>query len=424
MRQKLAKNMFLTSVLICSTTAAFAAERDQAKKLYSALTGNTANKFQADLYENLIKQNKPGEAARLIIDSNKGFYNVTLKNFFTPMSNEDRTTFAPLNDMTATMIGVTRDETNFFKIFYEDIMYQFDGELITNDIANLPSKFNKYRATQDWYFLRDLGVAVPKYNRTKNDMYKIAEEGNVPLGDRNYFKKSQQMAYTTTKPGAIAGIFSTRAFAKAFYDAGTNRAPFSNFAKNFMCKDMEELNDITIPDFRVRRDVDRSPGGSSATFKTFCVGCHAGQDGLGGAFTYYDYVDGTMVYSDHISADQNGNVITVGPVAPKINLNNIFPDGRITTSDSWINLWKQGQNEYLGWGTNLSGNGAKDLGKMLSETKQVRTCLSERVFETVCHRKPASVPDKAVITEISNKFNGDGNMKQLFIRAALACIGE
>ena len=402
------KTIFVFGALTLALVA-HAGKRDQAKQLYSSLTGGTANKATADKYEAMIANGKVEQAAKEIIESNEGFYNVTLKNFFTPMTNEDGSQFTSLNDMSALLIGATRDEIDFFRVFWDNIMYQFDGTLTGRN--------------RDRYYLEDLDVTVPKYNRTKNDMYLTAEEGLVPLGNRKYFIQTQQNTYTTLDGAAIAGMFSTRGFAAAYYPAGTNRAAFAYFAKNFLCKEMEELSDTSIPDFRVRRDVDRAPGGSADTYKTYCVGCHAGQDALGGAFAYYDYVDGRMVYAAH-DVVVDGNAEVVGPVAPKINNINTFADGKITTSDSWINLWTEGQNESLGWGPQNAGNGAKDLGKMLAETKQVRTCLSQQVFETVCHRAPTSDLDKNIINSIAQEFDRDRNMKNVFINAAIACMGE
>jgi hypothetical protein len=421
---KKGRKKYLASLLILATSSAVAGPRDQAKKLYSSLTGNTANKATADKYEAMVVSGELDAAARDMVEGNLGFYNVTLKNFFTPMSNEDGTQFAPLNDMTATLIGATRDEINFFRVFWDNILYQFDGTLITNTATGIPSRYNSRKATNDWFYLSEVDTAVPLYNRTKNTMYEEAEKQNVPLGNRTHLKMSQQNTYTTRDQAAIAGIFSTRAFAKAYYDAGTNRSVFSNFAKNFLCLEMEELNDTTIPDYRVTRDVDRAPGGKTETYKTFCVGCHAGQDGLRGAFAYYDYAKGAMRYADHEDLDENGNIVSVGPVSPKINRNNIFPGGKITTSDMWLNLWNEGQNAYIGWGPVTSGNGAKSIGKMFSETKQVRKCLAQQVFTKMCFRAPASEADKVSVSELADKFDKDGNMKNLFINAALICIGE
>jgi hypothetical protein len=441
------KNRIVVMSLLVATTSSIvnAGPRDQAKKLFSSLTGNTPNKKIADKYEQKIKSVGVKAAAKEMVEGNYGFYNVTLRNFYTPMSNEDGTQFAPLNDMTTTLIGATRDEIDFFRVFWDDVFYKFDAPLINNTSKNnfknssgsglnanskitivdgngatLSRSFNQLAPTNDWMYFQKYDTAVRIYNPTKNDQYLQSETMNIPLSDRDVLKSSQQLTYTTGSQGAIAGIFSTRGWAKAYYEAGTNRAAFAYFAKNFLCLEMEELNDTTVPDFRVRRDVDRAPGGKAETYKTFCVGCHAGQDALGGAFSYYDYVEGKMKYAEH--HDANNNV--VGPVAPKINHNNVFPDGKITQSDSWLNLWNEGQNSYIGWGGATSGNGVKSLGKMFAETKQVRTCLAKQVFKTVCYRSPSGEEDKETITSLADNFDEDNNMKNLFINAAISCAGK
>ena len=41
----------------------------------------------------------------------------------TPWTNEEQTVFAPLNDYTATVIGIVRDEYDFRRILTDDILY-------------------------------------------------------------------------------------------------------------------------------------------------------------------------------------------------------------------------------------------------------------------------------------------------------------
>lgn len=393
------KVRLMTGIIALVTSTAYADSRSKARKLYSSLTGGTANKAKVSELEALINQNRVKDAAKSIIDSNAGFYNVTLKNFYTPMSNEDGTTLEKLNDMTATLIGVTRDESNFFDVFHKNILYRFKGEFKTTT-----------------YYLRKYDKHVPILLRTNNEHYEAAENHNIPMGDSDVFGPTIQNGYTTLNVNAIAGIFSTRGWSKAYYEDGTNRAAFAYFAKNFLCLEMEELNDTSIADYRVRRDVDRTPGGDSKTFKNSCVGCHAGQDALGGAFAYYDFDQGSMRYAEHVGTDS--------PVAPKINANNIFADGKIVESDKWENLWAEGQNSYIGWGSRKEGWGAKDLGKMFAETKQVRSCLSKKVFEHVCYQSGNTAENKEIIANLAQQFDADGNMKNLFISAAIACLGE
>ena len=51
------------------------------------------------------------------------FYNVVLKNMVTPWTNRDQTVFVPLNDYTATVIGMVRDNVPFNKVLSGDILY-------------------------------------------------------------------------------------------------------------------------------------------------------------------------------------------------------------------------------------------------------------------------------------------------------------
>lgn len=111
---------------------------------------------------------------------------------------------------------------------------------------------------------------------------------------------------------------------------------------------MKLVHDINIADFHVRRDVERNPGGDSRTYRNQCVGCHAGQDGLGGAWAYFDFVDNEVKY-------------TPGTVVAKINKNVLYKDGFVTTDDEWVNLWKEGQNASLGWPEKTTGKGAREL---------------------------------------------------------------
>ena len=57
------------------------------------------------------------------MDNPSFYYDVTLKNFATPWTNRDQTVFAPLNDYTATVIGMVRDDVPFNTALSADILY-------------------------------------------------------------------------------------------------------------------------------------------------------------------------------------------------------------------------------------------------------------------------------------------------------------
>jgi hypothetical protein len=115
----------LLAMLSTQSIWAGPAERAMAKRIHDRLTGVNATNAAIDAMETLIL----GEAAcsgdlttigcgkaaaEYAIDPAQNtnayaFYNVTLKNFAAPWTNEEQTVFTPLNDYTATVIGAIRD---------------------------------------------------------------------------------------------------------------------------------------------------------------------------------------------------------------------------------------------------------------------------------------------------------------------------
>ncbi len=277
------------------------------------------------------------------------------------------------------------------------------------------------------------------YSNSNNDHYEELEAlgpiaGN--LADPSILQGPPQgvtQSSTTSLPiFATAGVVTTRASTSAFFIDGTNRAMFRFTLKNHLCTDLEPLKDISrIPD-KVRQDVSRSPGGDSRIYLNNCVGCHAGMDGMSGAYAYYNYNTGTGRLD-----------YTAGSVQPKhlINADNFKP-GNIMTDDSWINYWRNGQNGVLasrdgsrGWGHagevldakgNATGNGAKSLGIELANSKAFAQCQVDKVFKAVCLRNPNDLSaDIAERNNIVDDFVAGGyKMKQVFGDVGAWCKGS
>ncbi len=91
-------------------------------------------------------------------------------------------------------------------------------------------------------------------------------------------QQTTQTAAYGTPAQAVAGIWTTRAGAAAFFVLGTNRAQFRFTMLNYLCHDMQTVMDNTRPTDRIRQDVARSPGGDSRVFLNNCAGCHSGMD--------------------------------------------------------------------------------------------------------------------------------------------------
>ena len=419
MKNKISLVLVTITVLLSQSLWADAEDRRQAKRIHDRLTGVAATNAVIDDMEDLLEgtavNGYPGDtsgksAAQYAIDTAQNpnaryFYNVTLKNFATPWTNEEQTVFSPLNDYTATVIGLVRDDADFRRVLYDDVIYRGANGLVT---AYSDSDNNHYEA------LEALG---PVAGDLSNNSILIADtQSNVTaVGLAN-------------GAAATAGVMTSRAAAMAFFSDGTNRAMFRFTMMNYLCTDLEPLKDVSRTPDRIRQDISRSPGGDSRIYLNSCIGCHAGMDGMAGAFAYYEW--------NYTNDKTDGNLMfTDGAVSAKhlINSNNFAPGYQIT-DDSWVNYWRNGQNWRLGWGTaanpdargNETGNGAKSLGQELANSNAFAQCQVDKVFEAVCLRGPGEFfgQDRTVRDNIVTAFKTTYNMRNAFTDVAAHCKGN
>jgi hypothetical protein len=382
--------MFVKRVTALVALAAFAASagagpREQAKRMHDRIAGVPPSSAVLDAMEAEIVAGRTQSAAMMAMD-NPSFYSVTLKNLVTPWTNREQTVFAPLNDYTATVIGMVRDDLPFNEVLSADILY-----------------------------VGAAGLGLPAASASNNDHYAQMEARGVNL--LTGLQRTTQSGVYGTPAAATAGIITSRAAAQSFFIAGTNRAMFRFTLLNYMCRDMEEVHDTSRPPDRIRQDVSRSPGGDARLFLNNCVGCHAGMDPMAQAFAYYtfDDVQGRLVY-------------TPGSVQEKYFHNDTtFAFGFRTPDDAWENRWRKGHNALLGWDTSLpgSGNGAKSLGQEFGASDAFATCQVEKVFRTVCLRNPQDAADRSEIASMAGSFRSSGyKLKQAFADAATYCMGD
>jgi hypothetical protein len=184
-----------------------------------------------------------------------------------------------------------------------------------------------------------------------------------------------------------------------------------------LCNDLPTIEDTTRPTDRIRQDVSRSPGGDSRVFLNTCIGCHSGMDPMAGAFAYYD-----------LNLTTNAMVYSPGAVQLKYHINATnFPPGYFTVDDSWINRWRQGPDQVLGWSPSLpgAGNGAKALGQELESSAAFASCQVQKVFQAVCYRPPTTSGDFTQTAQMTSDFTSGGyKMKQMFAEAAVYCMGN
>jgi hypothetical protein len=363
--------------------------REQAKRIHDRLAGVPPTEaVLADMQAD-IELGNPQVAAYTAMD-NPAFYNVTLKNLATPWTNRDQTVFAPLNDYTATVIGMVRDDVPFNKLLSANLVYHANGATTNAGTA-------------------------PDYSAANNDHYEWLDDNGVDL--QAELVSATQTSMTGLDGAATAGVMTTRAAAAAFFVAGTNRAMFRFTLLNHMCTDLEQLKDITLSPDRIRQDVSRSPGGDSRIFNNNCVGCHTGMDPMAQAFAYYQFNEssGQLEYTHNV-------------VQPKYFINGeTFSPGFVTPDDRWDNYWREGQNSLLGWdgGLPASGNGAKSMGKELANSRAFASCQVSKVFRMVCLRDPVDSTDRQHISDWTDTFSTSGNyeLKPVIANAAAYCMG-
>jgi len=128
-RQAAYKKIFISAVVVsfCMfSSATYADSLSQAKRMHDRLAGVPGSQATLNEMANLIDQGQIKEAAYIAMQA-PSFYNVTIKNWVTPWTNEEADIFAPLNDYSATVIGMVRDDVDFRLILSGDIIYTAQG---------------------------------------------------------------------------------------------------------------------------------------------------------------------------------------------------------------------------------------------------------------------------------------------------------
>jgi hypothetical protein len=372
---------------VIGAATAIAGPREQAKRIHDRLAGVPPSSAVLD---SMTTKVAAGNALGAATDAmaNPAFYNTTVRELATPWTNRDRSVYADLNDSTATVIGMVRDDVPFDQVLSGDIVYV--GSTAATPVT---------------------------YSQTDNNHYVELQRNRIDLSNPANLARQTQSSLPGTQLGAsdTAGIMTTRGFAEAFFVAGTNRAAVRFAALNMLCMDMEDFRDVTAWPDRIRQDVSRSPGGDSNLFLNDCLGCHAGLDGLAGAFAFYDY-DATAARM----------VFTPNTVHPKfVKAASTFPLGFVTSGDSWINYWRTGPNAFVEWRGAGSGSGAKSLGQELAQTRQFSECQVRNVFEKVCYRTPNGAADLQAVETIANSFEANNrSLKRVFAETAVYCMGN
>jgi hypothetical protein len=207
-----------TAVLVSSlalTAAAAAGPHEQAKRIHERLAGIPPD---AGVLQSMQARLESGDAAGAAMQAmeNPEFYNTTVRRLAAPWTDREFSAYGDLNDATATVIGVIRDDLPFDQVLYEDIVYVGAAE----------------------------ATDVP-YAHEGNDHYLDLQSNAVDLSDPANLVRRRQSALpgSTLNASEPAGILTSKGFAEAFLTGRTARAPLSFVTINFICTDPADARD-------------------------------------------------------------------------------------------------------------------------------------------------------------------------------------
>lgn len=108
-------------------------------------------------------------------------------------------------------------------------------------------------------------------------------------------------------------------------------------------------------------------------------------------------------------------------VAAKMNKGS-YPYGFVVNSDNFVNNAVLGsKSTFFGWrgGNAGGGQGVKDFGKMLSQSRRFSQCMAKRVYESVCLKKLEST-QYTTLVRLGDRFEAvNYNLKSLYTEIAL-----
>ena len=390
------------------------ASLDQARRLYERISSLPPSDNEVAQMAQLMAEGKTDQAAFIAMNNN-GFYTLTLRNMFTPLSNEEKLLDLPLTDFAATAAGLVRDNEEFHQILHADVIYTANDEAqtYTQDftVGNPPVIVTLNSNTPERPLRRANGAfdnvnnaGLPPEGKVRpiirsdesyrDNLHYSDLENNFSsnwievLQKRTQSETIYSASYVT--PGDervplmdIAGLLTTRQFSSAAYSGGTNRRPYAMLMENFMCNNLESVHNSNLPDTYVRQDIDRSPAGDDMAFQTQCAGCHTHMDAASGAFVLFDYRGDRTFWNSPDLNNPNNKIF---------RLAGLYPAGHRPTGNSWKNLLRFGPNSRLGFrqingvGSLDQGTGLKSFGLLMASTEAFSECMVEKTFEQVCFR--------------------------------------
>lgn len=361
---------FIIALTLAYPAFGFDQFEEEAKFIYQRLTGkflkqggSTYNEMVA-----LLKKGQKLQAAELATQE-PSFIAATVRYWGAMMLSNDSDPLLLLNDGLAMVMGSVRDNQDARELLIGDYAYGRDPRL---------------------------GAGRPRTDN--NDIYLSLETQSKDISSLLYRYEPQ---WNIANALEASGILTTRWWASVNYSAGTNRRAIPAIFASFLCKSTPEAwKKHNLPTYRIRQDISRFPPGGAAVFQTECRTCHSIMDGLSGAFAKINFENDVIRWSSK--------------VYPKyFHGEETYPEGYVTTDNSWINFLTESNNEVYGWPGQMTGSGILELGEMVANSKLYSECLVKRTFQTIC-RKEYNLND-AVIKTMAGSFRANGyKLKDLF----------
>ena len=281
-------------------------------------------------------------AADIAMD-NPAFYSVTLKNLVTPWTNREQTVFAPLNDYTATVIGMVRDDLPFNEVLSADILY-----------------------------VGNAGLGLPAVSATNNDHYARMETRGVNL--LTGLQRTTQSGVYGTRPRRLPGHDLARCGAVVLHRRHQPRDVPLHAAQPHVPRP-RGVQDTSRPPDRIRQDVSRNPGGDARVpqqLRRLPLG--HGPDGAGVRVLHLRRGAGSPRLHRRRRAAE---------VLQRHHVRVRLPHAGRRLGEPLA----QGPERAARLGAELpgSGNGAKSLGEEFGGDA-FATCQVEKVFRAVCLR--------------------------------------
>lgn len=113
----------------------------KAQTIFQRLTSVKIPLYDPVLKEMAKLDQNDAVAAAAVATQDSRFYNYTVRDFASKMSNRAETTDVPLNDFTTTVIGAVRDEISAQRLLFDNITYVADPKLVAVPSAEVTDLF-------------------------------------------------------------------------------------------------------------------------------------------------------------------------------------------------------------------------------------------------------------------------------------------